>query len=224
MEHIFWAEKRKNGFFFSKEELKHMSVVRVVFPNQILFTCGDGILHRGIANKDGSVEDAEIVESSDKTGIDILFGVCDKSRISYILEKCTELGADSFTPLITAKSEKYSLSESKAERIIVSALKQSRRFTMPEYRTPIKLKDIAADGSTQLIFGSIKENRRKINLTKSRISLLIGPPLGFTEEEENFLIEKEAEPFHFDTGILRTETFAHSLLSIVHYLKAVKNG
>ncbi|MDD3803009.1 MAG: RsmE family RNA methyltransferase [bacterium] len=224
MEHIFFAEKKKNAFFLPKEELKHIGVLRINLPAVILFSCGDGKLYRGIAGEGGEVSEPAEMHDSLKTGIDVYFGVCDKSRISFILEKCTELGADSFTPLLTARSEKYALPKSRASRVIISALKQSRRFFMPEYRDPMRIEDLEKNDSVTMIFGSIKKSSEEITLKNKNTALIIGPPLGFTEEEEDLLLSKGALPFHFDTGILRTETFAVSLLSIVHYIKGANNG
>ena len=224
MEHIFFADKKKNIFFLPKEELKHIGVLRINLPAIILFSCGDGKLYRGVVNEGGEISEVSEVNGSQKTGIDIYFGMCDKSRISFILEKCTELGTDSFTPLLTARSEKYALPKSRASRVIISALKQSRRFFMPEYRDPMRIEDLKRDDSVTMIFGSIKKNGEEIKLKTGKTALIIGPPLGFTEEEEKLLLSKNALPFHFDTGILRTETFAVSLLSIVHYIKGLNNG
>lgn len=224
MEHIFWAETKKEKYFLAADEISHMQVLRMSLPATILFSCGDGKLYRGKACEDGTIADAEVVETAGKTGIGIYFGVCDKNRISYILEKCTELGVDSFTPLFTEKSEKHPLNRERASRIIISALKQSRRFTMPEYREPINLKDLEIGKGEDAVFGSIGCGSGRIGGCGGKVSLIIGPPLGFTEKEESVLMEKGAKPFHFDTGILRTETFAVSLLSIIHYIKGAKNG
>ncbi|PIP13412.1 MAG: hypothetical protein COX48_04300 [bacterium (Candidatus Stahlbacteria) CG23_combo_of_CG06-09_8_20_14_all_34_7] len=223
MEHIFWAEKDRDGFFLSKEEIGHLFVLRIPLPTEILFTCGDGFLYLGLADIKGRLNNIIKKETSIKTNIDIMFGLCSKNRIKYILEKCTELGVDSFTPLITERSERHSLDSDRAKKIIISALKQSRRYNIPEYREQMNLDSISPDNETILIFGAITDNPRKINVKGKRISLIIGPPLGLTENEEKVLESKGAIPFHFDTGILRTETFAVSLLSIIHYLKGAND-
>jgi 16S rRNA (uracil1498-N3)-methyltransferase len=132
MEHIFWAEECRDGICLSKGEANHLSVLRINLPAKILFTFGDGSLYSGTADVNGRIISHSKIESSKKTLINIYFGVCDKIRIKYILEKCTELGADSFTPVLTERSEKFSLNNERAKKIIVSALKQSRRFGMPE--------------------------------------------------------------------------------------------
>lgn len=223
MDPIFYFEKKENGFIIPEDEKHHMDVLRIKLPSDMLFTDGMGRLYRGRIDAGYNVISYEGVADSKKEEVNIYFGVCEKGRMKFILEKCTELGAASFTPVFTKKSDRYPIGRERAESILLSAIKQSRRFLIPEYREPIELAEIPEKTLDGIIFGAIKGGKRHLDASNAKTDILIGPPSGFTEDEETFLIEKGALPFYFETAVLRTETFAVSLLSIIHYLKGAEN-
>lgn len=222
---IFFAEKKGEKYFLPEDELHHLSVYRIKTPSKILFTTGDGILFSGTVDKDGNIyEFIKVDHSIENEFVNLYFGLCDKSRMKFIFEKCTELGVKSFNPIITQKSEKYPLKNDRVLSILKSAVKQSRRFKMPVYNEPIKLTEINFDKNHDSFFGSLdKKVEKTIEFKSESVNIFIGPPSGFTKEEEEFLIKNGVKPFFFDVAVLRTETFAVAFLSIVHYLKGVKN-
>ena len=222
---VFYARKESDCFKLSGDELHHaVNVIRIDPPSRINFTDGSGFLYEGMLMPDGTLADVIEVESDESEIINILFGICEKSRMKIILEKCTEIGVHEFIPLITRKSSKYPLNAGRADSILKSAIKQSGRFIKPHYREPIKLEDVHPDYCENAYFGSIKGKNRGIEPEFSRhINIFIGPPSGFTAEEEEFLVQKGIKPFHINTAVLRTETFALSSIAIIKYLQGVKD-
>jgi len=168
----------------------------------------------------------EKIENDKEEFVNVYFGVCEKNRMKYILEKCTELGVKSFNPVFTEKSDRYPLSFERANAILLSAIKQSRRYLLPIYNQAVNLEDIEPAKFKGMIFGAINGGEKQITqeTITQNVNILIGPPSGFTEREENYLLSKGAKSFYFDTAVLRTETFAVAILSIIHYLQGVKNG
>ncbi|MEO0288726.1 MAG: RsmE family RNA methyltransferase [candidate division WOR-3 bacterium] len=223
---IFFAEKRGESFFLPEDELHHLSVYRIKTPSKILFTTGDGILYSGMVDKYGKIyEYIKLDHSTENEFVNLYFGLCDKSRMKFIFEKCTELGVKSFNPVITQKSERYPLKKDRVFSILKSAVKQSRRFKIPVYNEPIELFEIDFDRSVDSFFGSLdKKIEKTIEFKSESVNIFIGPPSGFTKEEEEFLIKNGVKPFFFDVAVLRTETFAVAFLSIIHYLKGASNG
>jgi len=68
-------------------------------------------------------------------------------RGDFLIEKLTELGADVVVPLLTHYSEVPGEGKTKFirwGRILLSAMKQSRRVYRPELREPIRLRDLLA--------------------------------------------------------------------------------
>jgi len=222
---IFFAEKKGERFFISEDELHHLSVYRIKTPSKILFTTGDGILFSGIVDMNGEISDFEKISATQENEfVNLYFGLCDKNRMKFIFEKCTEIGVRSFYPIITQKSEKYPLKQDRVFSILKSAVKQSRRFVIPKYHDPVNLFDIKFDKDVDSFFGSLeKKENKSIGFKSETVNIFVGPPSGFTKEEELFLIENGVKPFFFDVAVLRTETFAVSFLSILHYLRGIKS-
>ncbi|MDY6787712.1 MAG: RsmE family RNA methyltransferase [candidate division WOR-3 bacterium] len=222
---VFYARKECDKFQLSDDELHHaVNVIRINPPSRINFTDGSGVLYEGMLMPDGTLTDVIEVESDESELINILFGICEKSRMRIILEKCTEIGVHEFIPLITRKSSKYPLNAGRADSILKSAIKQSGRFIKPHYREPVKLEDLYSSYFVNAYFGSIEGENAGIEPDFSKhINIFIGPPSGFTGEEEGFLVQKGIKPFHIDTAVLRTETFAVSSIAVIKYLQGVKN-
>ncbi|MEJ5307665.1 MAG: RsmE family RNA methyltransferase [candidate division WOR-3 bacterium] len=225
VEPIFFAEKKGEKFFLPEDELHHLTVYRIRVPSKILFTTGDGILYSGTVDKNGNIyELIKVDHSNENEFVNLYFGLCDKNRMKFIFEKCTELGVRSFNPVITQKSEKYPLKKDRVFSILKSAVKQSRRFKVPVYNEPVELFKLDFDRSIDSFFGSLENKTKKtIEFKSESVNIFIGPPSGFTKEEEEFLIKNGVKPFFFDVAVLRTETFAVAFLSIIHYLKGAKN-
>ncbi|MBE0642313.1 MAG: 16S rRNA (uracil(1498)-N(3))-methyltransferase, partial [Bacteroidales bacterium] len=60
------------------------------------------------------------------------------ARLEWFLEKATEIGIGTITPLLCERSERIRLNHERLERILVAALKQSKRTWKPvlEQQTP----------------------------------------------------------------------------------------
>ncbi|CAH9116611.1 unnamed protein product [Cuscuta epithymum] len=68
------------------------------------------------------------------------FGTLKGGRADWLVEKCTELGAHSITPLLTERSS--SLSENRVERLLrvsLAASKQCQRLHEMSFNPPIKV-------------------------------------------------------------------------------------
>lgn len=221
MDSVFYAEIEGHSFRLHKEELHHIRVLRISLPAIITFTDGNGVLYRGTADSDGLINEYEKIGSDDPEHIHIFYGICDRNRERIILEKCTELGVKSFNPIITENAEHFPIKTERARKIIIAAVKQSRRFDIPLYREKQTLKSILDNGVNNGLYGAL-HGSSEIQLHLDRdISILIGPPSGFTEQEETMMNNAGIMPFHMDSAIMRTETFAVAILSVIKYLQGV---
>lgn len=219
MESVFYFEKDKHGsFIVPKEEIHHIGVLRLKLPSPVKFTDGGGSLYSCMMDEHYSISHIQQIDIQNEQDVNVLFGISEKSRMKLILEKCTELGVKSFVPLYTEKSASYTLSHDKAESVIKAAAKQSRRYFLPKCNEPVRLAELEDSYFDDACFGAVTDGTERDNLITA-INVFIGPPSGFTENEEKMLIAKGAKPVHLDTGILRTETFAISVISIMHYLR-----
>lgn len=221
MDSVFYADKISNAFMLSKDELHHMDVLRIQLPSYIMFTDGNGKLYRGMADENGNICNYNEIDAREPENVNIFYGICDRNRERIMLEKCTELGIKSFNPIITEQSEQFTINAERAGKIIVSAVKQSRRFHIPAYNEKRQMTDIIDNGIENGVYGSLDGSSELKILPGIDVNVFIGPPSGFSVDEEQMMESAGIMPFHINSAIMRTETFAIAVLSVIKYLQGV---
>lgn len=128
------------------------------------------------------------------------------SKLELILEKCTELGADSFWLYTADHSDKGQLTEHQLERlqhIAISAMKQCGRLDLPSLEIYPKVEALFGKEFTYF-FGNTNPQAPKMKPVE-RAVFITGPERGFSEKEIQFL-EKHAKGVSLHKNILRAET------------------
>lgn len=177
----------------------------------------------------------EISGQEDKIKVDIYQGLPKADKMELIIQKSVELGVNAIIPVemkrcvvkIEAKSENKKIE--RWQKIAESAAKQSGRNTIPEIRKIIKVEEIAylKDEYDSIIvcYENEKQNYIKNELIKLksqskqeiRIAVVIGPEGGFEEKDVEYLKQNGANVVTLGERILRTETVALNILSIIMY-------
>ena len=133
-------------------------------------------------------------------------------RFEWMLEKCTEIGVDRITPLITERTERTKLRHDRLERVLIGAMKQSQRAWLPELNEMTSINDLISGGiPAQRCFGWCEGERTPLASgyrANEDILLLIGPEGDFTPEESDLLIRHGFAPVSLGEARLRTETAA----------------
>ena len=129
-------------------------------------------------------------------------------RIEWYLEKATEMGISKLTFLICERSERKQVNMERLERIAIAAMKQSKRFYLPELDGPIRFEDFLQHYPTGY-FGHCEEGE-KIGLSglKSTFPFLIGPEGDFSPAEINAALQSGYQAVEMSAFRLRTETAA----------------
>lgn len=139
-------------------------------------------------------------------------------RVEWMAEKATEIGCDEFSFLLCKFSERKQMRADRVEKIVLSAMKQSRKAWKPIVNELQSFKDF---------INTPKEGRKFIchcydeipridlfNLIQddkdSNITILIGPEGDFSVEEVKMAIEAGYESVSLGSARLRTETAALS--------------
>ncbi len=132
-----------------------------------------------------------------------------QNRWEWMLEKATELGAASFTPIITKRTEAQSLRKpERLNRIIQEAAEQSGRTLLPELKPTLTLEETIKLPGNKYICTIRSQHPSKDQIPTTNNQILVGPEGGFTEEEITLAIENDAIPISLGTQTLRTETAA----------------
>ena len=227
MQRYFSNLKKDNFLVLSKEDLYHIKTVmrmkedyiEVVYQNK---------LHICKLDKDyNAVIDKIVEEKNDKKHKFILcVPLLQEQKMSFVLQKATELGVDEIVPILTSRSMvKIDGKETKKierwNKICKEASEQSKRLDIPVISNTKKIEQLNYDGlkivcSTKEKNNTIK-NVLKNNLKCDTIVMVIGPEGGLTEQEEEILNNNGFELVTLGNNILRVETVPIYLLSVLNY-------
>ena len=169
-------------------------------------------------------------ESAGKTTITVACALPKKSKFDDILDKLTQLGTDRIIPLQTERvivklyKEKEKSRYERWNKIALSASEQSRRNTLPVVEPVMKLEEVLKAGAgydLKLIPALIGERKtlRQIlsGITPRNILVLIGPEGDFSPGEVALAVEAGFVPVTLGEQVLRVETAAVSVVSMLNY-------
>ena len=173
-------------------------------------------------------------EAEGNIELTIFQGLPKADKMELIIQKCTELGAIKFVPVEFSRSvvklnSKDALKKiERWQKIAEVAAKQSKRDLVPDVKSLINLKELCDQINEYdlvlLAFENEDKNSLKnelLNIKKSkdkiRIAVIIGPEGGIEESEVQTLKESGAKVVTLGKRILRTETAALSMASIIMY-------
>ncbi len=145
-------------------------------------------------------------------------------RMEWLLEKAVEIGVDHIVFLKCRRSERKDIKTERLEKILVSAMKQSMKATIPIFDGMQDFKYFIKnlpDG--EKFMGYCAEEFPRLELVKEYspghdVVILIGPEGDFSPEEVSMAIDSGFKPVTFGNTRLRTETAALYALSAIHVI------
>ena len=140
--------------------------------------------------------------------------------LNLMIQKATELGVTRFIPILSERTIVRKINQKRINKIIVEASEQSNRLNIPKLDEIGKLDNFLKNNQkTNIIFGDLNTDNSKFNLKNSDpVCILIGPEGDFTiKERKNILKLKNITPLKINKNILRSETAAISLISIISF-------
>ena len=148
-------------------------------------------------------------------------------RIEWMLEKLTEMGISSITPILCNNSERKDLKTERLKKIMISALKQSKQFFLPKLNTMISFKDYIKGVKNPFYIAHCKDESLKnlfeIDFKNKENTILIGPEGDFSEEEIKLSINSGGIAVSIGNNILRTETAGIIACNIISVKQQLKN-
>jgi len=219
MNFFYYSEISGPEIILSEEESKHcIRVLRLKRNETIYLVDGNGTLCRAVLQdpdiKKTRVKIVETIPEYRKRIHYLHIAIApmkNTERFEWFLEKVTEIGIDEITPLICVRSERKVINTKRAERILISAMKQSQRAYLPRLNPVKAYKDIfnRNTAKSKIITHC---NLKNLPLVSDGLSIespaliLIGPEGDFTKQEvemalRNGFVEASLGPF-----IYRSET------------------
>lgn len=149
-------------------------------------------------------------------------------RIEWMLEKVVEIGVDEIVLLRCEHSERKNVNEERLVKIIISAMKQSLKATLPVFRGLVKYQDFIESIDTPLKYMGYcapDVERREFAKEfpgKGDVTVMIGPEGDFSPEEVMLAMNKGFVPVTFGESRLRTETAALFAVTAIHVIDQLK--
>ena len=165
------------------------------------------------------IED-QLKTSQDEIEINVYQSIIKISKLELIVDKLTEIGISSFTPIVTERTQKKdidSLSENKLKRlkkISIESSEQSGKVYIPNISSIKRLRnlDIGNPDNLDIVFYENNDNAKKLNYLKNKffdkksISVFIGPVGGFSIEEIEYFKCKESVIINLGNTIFKSDT------------------
>lgn len=232
MQRYFIKEKQYNNFILHDTDIHHIkNVMRNKINDQIEVVYEEKIYLCSIKNLEPL--SLEVLKEYDEDreldiNLTIAISLVTEQKFDLILQKLTELGVSTIIPLKTERSI-VKLDEKKVEKklkrwesICKEASEQSHRTKIPKIENIMTLKQLTNINADLKLICSLQENTKPVDnyLTKDLKDILfvIGPEGGLSQNEENFLLENSFLPTTLGKRVLRVETAAFYVASIINYV------
>ncbi len=156
-------------------------------------------------------------------GLELTLAMCiiKPDRMLEAIRAAVQLGVTNIVPVISERAQYKDVSRDRVEKSMVQSVAQSERFVVPKLSEPITLEEFAKDDSLgQVILASEAESEdnkiSNINGFEGKVTILIGPEGGFSDEEIAMLKgHKHVYPVSLGSAVLRAEIAAIAALSYV---------
>ena len=213
------------------EEGQHaIRVLRLTEGTEILLTDGKGTFYKAVISvanaKHCRVEIVEQWQPGNLWNFKLHLAVAptkNMDRLEWFTEKATEIGIDAITCLNCRYSERKEVKPARLEKILVSAMKQSQKATLPALNGMTDFKAFVSQPFDGRKFIAHCNEGEKLLLKKiyhpgESALILIGPEGDFSPEEVTLAISKGFEPISLGESRLRTETAALVACHTIHVL------
>ena len=141
--------------------------------------------------------------------------------LNLMIQKATELGVTRFIPLLSERTVVRKINEKRVKKIIVEASEQSNRLNLPTLDKLKNLEEFLKENIDITIhFGDLNSKNKKIDIKRDEpLCILIGPEGDFSIKEREIISKmKNIIPLNINKNILRSETAAISIISIISYI------
>ena len=221
-----------------QEEAQHaIRVLRLVEGDEIFLMDGEGVFFRAeVTLAQGKHCHYRIIESIPqekgwKGHLHIAMAPTKMmERVEWMVEKATEIGVDEFSFPLCKFSERKQMRKDRVEKIVVSAVKQSRKPWMPVVNDMMPFSEIIKKHPKGFICHCYDEVPRtdffeEINNANigedEEVMVLVGPEGEFSIEEVKMAVEAGYKSVSLGSARLRTETAGLSAVMMMQL--AVRN-
>lgn len=170
-----------------------------------------------------AIKDYSNVDRRSPLQIHLGQGLARGDRMDWVIQKATELGVTSITPLFTKRCA-VKLDEARSQKrmthwlnIAISACEQSGGTVLPVIHPPLSLQDWASQpfSGPSLVFELGDHTSLKSLSPSMSVRLAIGPESGWDETETAFMLNQGFIPCRLGPRVLRAETASITAISLL---------
>lgn len=209
-----------------------LQVLRLRSGSQLTLFNGDGYEYRAELVQTHKRSASALIgqhsnkESKARLQIHLAIGLSKGDRFDYAIQKATELGVTSITPLLTEHTavklnkERLQKKSSHWQGIITSACEQSGRCYLPTLNPVLEFTDWLSEASNDLkiILDPEATTSLKSLSVDASLTLLIGPEGGFSKNEIQLAQQHHFHSVRLGKHVLRTETAPVAVIAAVQTL------
>tara|TARA_B100000768_G_scaffold146191_1_gene139235 strand:- start:336 stop:1055 length:720 start_codon:yes stop_codon:yes gene_type:complete len=205
-------------FIFGREESKHLAKVIRKVPGDIIYlTNGKGLEWKGVlsfVSPQKTIASLKTFKKHPPKKYQIHLAIAptkNNNRMEWLIEKLTELGVSSITPLLCDHSERKIIKKERLEKITISGLKQSQQFYLPKVNEMVSFKNFIISSKKQETYiahceESPKENLDAISFKGTSQTIMIGPEGDFSHREIKEAVMTGISAVSIGAQRFRTET------------------
>jgi 16S rRNA (uracil1498-N3)-methyltransferase len=194
----------------SRDEQHHAHVVRVREGEEVEVFDGHGASFVAKYTAEGLEIVGAAPDREARMAIHLAMAIINLDKFDIVLQKATELGVRSITPLVTdrveIRAERYRGKAERWRKIVFEAVKQSGRSVIPIIEEPQAFDEIVKRDGLKIIFDADSGDARQ-QLTNAA-TLFIGPEGGWSERELQLAREHGCAFERLGIRRLRAETAA----------------
>ena len=232
MQRYFAKGKNNQELILHESDLHHIKnvmrgnvgdYIEVVYSNTVYLCNIDNLDPLMLSIIDETTEDREL-----DIKLTIAISLVSEQKFDLILQKLTELGVHTIIPVKTKRSivklddKKIDKKLSRWKMICKEASEQSKRTSIPEITGVMTLKELTNIDNKLKLICSLSENTKPfanyLATDNSEMLFVIGPEGGFTNQEEQFLLDNNFKPVSLGKRVMRVETAAIYVASIINYV------
>jgi 16S rRNA (uracil1498-N3)-methyltransferase len=184
------------------------------------------ITHADKKAVDVRVDTVDVMERESPLGIHLAIGISRGERMDFVLQKSTELGVKTITPLFCERTEvklageRLQKKQDQWQKIIVGACEQSGRTRLPFLQAPMVLEDCLGKDASEQRF--VLHHRSDATLAQCEkkphsVLLLVGPEGGLSEREIQQAQQAHCAALTLGPRVLRTETAPLAAISVLQH-------
>ncbi len=224
---IFYSEQiDSTHILLADQEAIHCSkVLRKKIGDRIHVIDGKGKLYSATINTitkkavhlsiDEIVRNEKLPKHLPTIGIGL---IKNSARLEWFIEKAVEIGVKEIYPIYCKRSERSKIKPERINKIIMSAVKQSKRLWIPTLAETKKLDQIDWVGEAYVGHYSVDHNQlhQELHNAPRRNNIIIGPEGDFTSDEIQFLKKNDGIMVNLGHSRLRTETAGIVALTLMN--------